>query len=196
MKFSSCAIAASLSLLAAGAAQAASVTYSGNAVDTTRSGMGDEIGSAFDTFDYHAFTGSANVASPVNVALGSISFGAGANCNACSLTPSFTDAIDLTLDGVTKQFDFTYSWHSSGPADYLSFSPTTSLTWDLGGGEIATVAFDTPAMIANTGGTITENLTATISAVPEPASVTMLLAGLGLGLAGVMRRRSGAATRA
>ena len=197
MKFRYCVLAISLSLLAAGASQAATVTFTGSAADTTRTGMGDEIGSAFDDFDYHAFSGTVNAgATPVSVALGSISFNAGANCNACSLTPTFTDSIDLTLNGVTQQFDFTYSWHSSGPADYLSFSATSPLTYNLGGGEVATVSFGTPATLSNTGGIVTENLNATISAVPEPGSVTMLMAGLGLGLAGLVRRRSGNAARA
>jgi hypothetical protein len=195
MKFSHRALALALSMLALGTAQGATVTYAGSAVDTTRTGMGDQIGSVFDGFDYHPFSGSANTASPVSVNLGSISFIAGPNCTTCALTPTYTDSIALSIDGVTQQFAFTYSWYSAGPADYLSFAPTAPLSWNLGGGEFATVTFDTPSMLSNTGGTVTENLTATISAVPEPASGTLLLAGIALGLAGLARRRSGAAAR-
>src|SRR3954471_18018238 len=113
---------------AAALACAAAAAGSAHAVDIhvgsyTKTGIGAEFATPYDTFSFvgNSLTVAAS-STPVAVSLGSYSFEVGPNCYGCTLTPSLDALIDITVDGVTQQFDLPYAWYSSGPSDFLTFS--------------------------------------------------------------------------
>jgi hypothetical protein len=188
--------------LAAGVAQAQTISF--EAGSTSRSQLGDQIGSIYDTF---TFTGASNAAldvtNPVSgVTVGQLSFEVGVNCTTCDLTPTFTESIDFAVNGVHQLLNLTYTWSSTGPIDSLTFLTPGPLSFDLGNGSGLTVTFDQPGVLSGglfNGGAYTyrENLTATftdpplqgtVAPVPEPSTYALMLVGLGL-VGGFVRRQ-------
>ena len=143
--------------------------------------IGDEIDSGFDTLTVTGNTGTTN-----DLAVASIGFNAGYNCNECNLTPHDLLSITLTIGGMTQSFSLPWSWYSTSTVDYLNFAPIAPLNFDLAGGEVVSVAFDTPASLSSAGGVVSEDLDAQF-AIPEPMSLALFGAGL-LGI-GLFRRR-------
>lgn len=178
-------------LLLAAAAAAPAQTINIGTGSYANSGIGSEFASAFDNFTITGNTLTlATPAAPVAVSLGQYSFEVGPNCWGCTLTPSFDALIDLTVDGITHQIDLPYSWHSSGPNDYLSFDTPAPVVFDFDSLGLVTIAIDSIGVLTSSGGTTYGNVNATVSVtpVPEPASYALMLAGFGV-IAFVARRR-------
>ncbi len=159
----------------------------------SQSSIGSEFASPYDNFIITGDTLTiAMPTAPVSVTLGTYSFEVGPNCWGCTLTPSFDALIDLTVDGITKQFDLPYSWHSSGPSDYLSFGTPAPVVFDFDSLGLVTIAIDSIGVLSSSGNTIYGNVNATVSVtpVPEPASYALMLAGFGaIGFIARRRRR-------
>ena len=183
---------------AAAALASAAVAGSANAVDIEagsyeQTGIGAEFATPYDTF---RFTGGAVTVAPspvpVVVTLGSYSFDVGPNCYSCTLTPSYDAMVDLTIDGVTQQFDLPYAWYSSGPSDFLTFATPKPVTFDFDSLGLVTIAVDAPPTLSSAGATIYGTMTATVTMtpVPEPATFALLISGLGA-IGFVARRRRG-----
>lgn len=191
-------IGAMLALIV-GAVQAQTISF--QAGTATRSKLGDQIGSIYDTF---SFAGNSNAAldltNPVyGVDVGRLSFEVGVNCTTCDLKPTFTEGIDFSVNGITQKFNLQYTWSSTGPIDTLTFVTPGPLSFDIGNGKSVLVSFDQPGALSGglvNGGAYTyrESLRATfvdppsVSPVPEPSTYTLMLAGLAA-VAFVARRR-------
>lgn len=159
-------------------------------------GIGSEFDSMFDNFVITGDTVTLTTSTaPMSVTLGSYSFEVGPNCHGCSLTPSFNALFDVTVDGMTKQADLPYSWRSTGPTDYLTFSTPASLLFDFGG-RLVRIDFDSLGALASSGETLHGSFGAsvTVTPVPEPSSCAMMLAGFG-SIAFVARRRRARSVR-
>jgi hypothetical protein len=180
-----------MALLAATAAAAPVHAVTLETGSYANTGIGSEFSTPYDNFVVTGATVTVALAfAPIVVSLGTFSFEVGPNCNSCLLTPSFDALIDLTVDGITKQIDLPYSWYSSGPMDFLTFSTPAPVTFDFGSYALA-VAVDSLGTLASSGSTVYGNLNATVTAspVPEPASYAMMLAGFGV-MAVVAKRRT------
>ena len=128
-------------------------------------------------------------AGPVQLTIADFAFEVGPNCYACSLRPSFDALIDVTLGGVMRQIDLGYTWSSTGPVDSLSFASVAPVRFDLGANRVATLALNDLGVLSSSGGTLRGSVgaTLTVSAVPEPSSWMLMVAGLGV--AGWIRQR-------
>ena len=180
--------AALLFSAAAGSAHALDL-HVGSYVQT---GIGSEFASPYDTFRFIGDTLTvASSPTPVGVTLGSYSFEVGPNCWGCTLTPSFDAWIDLTIDGVTRQFDLPYAWYSSGPSDFLKFSTPTPVVFDFDSLGLVTIAIDAPPLLSSSGATVYGAVTATVTTtpVPEPTTLALFLSGMGA-IGFIVRRRS------
>lgn len=156
-----------------------------------KSGIGSEFASPYDNFVFTGDTLSVAASpAPVVVSLGSFYFEVGPNCYSCSLTPSFDAMIDLTVDGVTSQFDLPYAWYSSGPSDFLTFSTPAPVVFDFASLGLVTIQIDAPPMLSSSGAMVYGSINATVTAtpVPEPGTFALLLSGFGL-IGFVARRR-------
>jgi len=183
---------------AAAALAGAAVAGSANAVDIEagsyeQTGIGAEFATPYDTFRFTG--GTVTVAAspvPAVVTLGSYSFEVGPNCYSCTLTPSYDAMVDLTIDGVTQQFDLPYAWYSSGPSDFLTFATPKPVTFDFDSLGLVTIAVDAPPTLSSAGATIYGTMTATVTTtpVPEPATFALLLSGFGA-IGFIARRRRG-----
>lgn len=157
----------------------------------SQTGIGSEFASPFDTFAISGGTTTiAMPSTPVSLLLGTYSFEVGPNCWGCTLTPSFNALVDVTVDGITQQFDLPYAWYSSGPSDFLSFATPAPVMFDFGNLGLMTIALDSIGVLSSSGSTVYGNLYGTVSVtpVPEPGTYALMLAGFGaIGL--IARRR-------
>ncbi len=153
--------------------------------------MGAEFATPYDTFTLSGQTSTvAAAATPTAFTLGTFVFEVGPNCWACTLTPSFNGLLDVTVDGMTHQFDLPYSWYSNGPNDFLSFATPAPVMFDFGNLGLVTIAIDSIGVVSSPIGSVGGNVygTVTVTPVPEPGTYALMLAGLGaIGL--VARRR-------
>jgi len=190
--------AASAALLAAIAVAGPAHAVSIDVGSYSKSGLGAEFATSFDTF---AITGEkvsiAMPQTPVQILLGTFWFEVGPNCYSCSLTPSFDAILDVKVQGETQQLHIPYAWHSAGPDDFLAFSQAAPLMFDFGNKGMLVIALDAIATLSSSGGKVYGDLHATASLaptmatpVPEPASYALMLAGFGV-VAFVARRRQG-----
>ena len=116
---------------------------------------GAEFATPYDTFTFvgSSLTVAASTA-PVAVSLGSYSFEVGPNCYSCTLTPSLDALVDITVDGVTQQFDLPYAWYSSGPSDFLTFSQPAPVVFDFDNLGLVTILIDKPPLLSSSGATV------------------------------------------
>jgi PEP-CTERM motif len=180
---------AAAALLSAVVAPAAAVTIATGSYANT--GLGAEFQTPYDNFAIDGATLNVSLSqAPIEISLGEVSFEVGPNCYSCSLTPSFDAFLDITVDGMTRQLDLPYSWSSSGPNDFLAFGTPMPVLFDFGSLGAVTIAVETLNALSSSGGTVHGNLyaMASVTAVPEPTSYAMMLAGLGV-IGFVARRR-------
>lgn len=185
-------------LLAAAAVAVPAHAVSIDVGSYSRSGLGAEFATTYDTFEITGdMVSIAMPQTPVAVSLGSFWFEVGPNCYSCSLTPSFDALLDVKVEGQTQQLDIPYQWYSSGPNDYLAFSSVAPLMFDFGDQGALRIALDSITTMTSSGGKVYGNLYATVSLVPvavtpvpEPASYALMLAGCGaIGFVARRRRR-------
>ena len=182
MKISSFAILAMLAVLP-GVSLAETVVFSTSSY--TQNKIGDEIGSDLDQFSIDgASDQSLTFSGSTTATIATYAFLVGGNCTACVLTPSYDAVFQMTLGGQTQTISIPYSWSSIGSADQLAFGQaTTPVSFNLGHDMLTVTALIPPKSLVSSGGTESGNLQATFSitsAVPEPETYAMLLAGLGL----------------
>ena len=188
--------AASGAVLAAAAVAGQAQAVSIDVGSYTKSGLGAEFATSYDTF---TITGAkVSMAMPqasLAISLGTFWFEVGPNCYSCTLTPSFDAILDVKVHGDTQQLHILYAWHSAGPNDFLTFSQPAPLMFDFGNQGMLVIALDAIATLASPGGKVYGDLYATaslapasITPVPEPASYALMLAGFGV-VAFVARRR-------
>ena len=176
-------------ILAASAGSAAAVPITTGSYAKT--GIGAEFDSPYDNFYVtgHSLDVALN-GGPVQFTLADYSFEVGPNCYACTLRPSFDALLDVTLGGVTRQLDLAYTWSSTGPVDSLTFASIAPVRFDFGDRSVLLSVNDLGAL-SGSGGVLRGDLgaTLTVSAVPEPSSWMLMVAGLGVaGWVGQRRR--------
>lgn len=157
-----------------------------------QTGIGAEFPTPYDTFRFVGDT-VAVAASPVPavVTLGNYTFDVGPNCTSCTSKLSFDAWIDLTIDGVTQAFELPFTWHSSGPNDFLTFAKPKPVTFDFDSLGLVRIVIDPLPKLSSRGGTVHGAMTATVTATPVPEPTTLALVVSGLGAIGfVARRRS------
>ena len=188
--------AASGAVLAAAAVAGPAQAVSIDVGSYTKSGLGAEFATSYDTF---TITGAkVSMAMPqasLAISLGTFWFEVGPNCYSCTLTPSFDAILDVKVHGDTQQLHILYAWHSAGPNDFLTFSQPAPLMFDFGNQGMLVIALDAIATLVSPGGKVYGDLYATaslapasITPVPEPASYALMLAGFGV-VAFIARRR-------
>ena len=188
--------AASGAVLAAAAVAGQAQAVSIDVGSYTKSGLGAEFATSYDTF---TITGAkVSMAMPqasLAISLGTFWFEVGPNCYSCTLTPSFDAILDVKVHGDTQQLHILYAWHSAGPNDFLTFSQPAPLMFDFGNQGMLVIALDAIATLVSPGGKVYGDLYATaslapasITPVPEPASYALMLAGFGV-VAFIARRR-------
>jgi len=173
-------IASSAIALLSSGAQAQSLTYSGE--NFSSSSLGADFPSPYDIFVYTSLPGTVVDASvPTSADIALLTFVVGVNCTTCAQTPTYNTPLDFTINGITQQIDLQYQWTSTGPVDTLSFLTPSALTFDLGGGSILNVGFNTLSALSGGVGIFSEKLTAnfTVTPVPEPSTYALMFAGLG-----------------
>jgi PEP-CTERM motif-containing protein len=157
------------------------------------SGMGAEFATPYDNFMLTGQTSTiAGGTAPTPFTIGTFQFEVGPNCWSCTLTPSFDALLDVTVDGMTQQFDLPYSWYSNGPNDFLSFATPAPVMFDFADFRRVMIAIDSIGVVSSPIGTVGGTVygTVTVTPVPEPSSYALMLAGLGaIGLIARRRRR-------
>ncbi|MEO8310900.1 MAG: PEP-CTERM sorting domain-containing protein [Caldimonas sp.] len=160
------------------------------------SGIGAEFATPYDNFTLTGQTSTiAASAAPTVFTLGTFLFEVGPNCWSCTLTPSFNALLDVTVDGMTHQFDLPYSWYSNGPNDFLSFATPAPVMFDFGNLGLVAITIESLGIVSSPIGTVGGNVYGTIAVtpVPEPGTYALLLAGLGAISVVARRRRPSAA---
>ena len=188
--------AASGAVLAAAAVAGPAQAVSIDVGSYTKSGLGAEFATSYDTFTITgAKVSMAMPQAPLAISLGTFWFEVGPNCYSCTLTPSYDAILDVKVHGDTQQLHIPYAWHSAGPNDFLTFSQPAPLMFDFGNQGMLVIALDAIATLVSPGGKVYGDLYATaslapasITPVPEPASYALMLAGFGV-VAFVARRR-------
>jgi hypothetical protein len=168
----------------------------GNAVsftagNSTRTGIGDQIGSLFDKLlitglvdangDVPAWPGS------LDAKIGDYTFDVGTNCNTCvPFSDSF--ALDFTVGSSTQTFNIPFTW-TGGDTDRLVTAISNTLSFDLPSGQQLFVfvrSFDTGPQ---GNGSFSGDVSANFSESPEPSVAVLMLLGVA-GLGFVKRRQS------
>jgi hypothetical protein len=188
--------AASGAVLAAAAVAGPAQAVSIDVGSYTKSGLGAEFATSYDTFTITgAKVSMAMPQAPLAISLGTFWFEVGPNCYSCTLTPSFDAILDVKVHGDTQQLHIPYAWHSAGPNDFLTFSQPAPLMFDFGNQGMLVIALDAIATLVSPWGKVYGDLYATaslapasITPVPEPASYALMLAGFGV-VAFIARRR-------
>ena len=188
--------AASGAVLAAAAVAGPAQAVSIDVGSYTKSGLGAEFATSYDTFTITgAKVSMAMPQAPLAISLGTFWFEVGPNCYSCTLTPSYDAILDVKVHGDTQQLHIPYAWHSAGPNDFLTFSQPAPLMFDFGNQGMLVLALDAIATLVSPGGKVYGDLYATaslapasITPVPEPASYALMLAGFGV-VAFIARRR-------
>lgn len=175
-------LSAALTSFASSAVLAADPVVSFSAGSYTKTGLGDEIGSGLDTFSITGNTvGGLSVSGATTADIGSYAFVVGVNCITCSLTPSFVAPITLDVAGYgTQTIDVPYTWSSIKTEDFLTFGKIAPMVFTSSTLPALDFVFKPLPVMGSSGTTVTGNLVASISAVPEPSTYAMLIAGLGL----------------
>ena len=169
--------ACALALAVSGASAAQAVSYTTDTASYT--GLGDSIGSPFDQVTFNSVTGSAFGSGTFLV--NTVDFTVGINANSGgNFTGSFTNT--AIVGGISMSYVVPYA---------LTIGSSDSIT--IGGNDIfvngAHVHFNALTFSNNGGGTVSGDLTATVS-VPEAASWAMMVAGFGLVGATMRSRRT------
>lgn len=174
LQFAKAAAAAALMALPV-SAQAASYV-----VDSAHfESIGDQIGSTFDIVDFLGFSGVFSGAGVYTVS--EVVFTVGVNANTAATTSDFFD-LTGSFDGNPFAFSVPYTIQIDS-ADTLTIGGN-SLT--AGGYNIL---FSKLTLNSGVGNPVSGTLTATVTAVPEPATWALML--IGFGAAGyAMRRRT------
>ena len=145
--------AASAALLAAAAIAGPAQAVSIDVGSYTKSGLGAEFATSYDTF---TITGDkvsiAMPQTPVAISLGTFWFEVGPNCYSCTLTPSYDAILDVKVHGETQQLHIPYAWHSAGPNDFLTFSQAAPLMFDFGNQGMLVIMLDAIATLVSPGG--------------------------------------------
>ena len=155
-----------------------------------QTGIGAEFPTPYDTFRFVGSTVTVAASpSPTVVTLGNYTFDVGPNCFSCASKLSFDASIDLTIDGVTQAFELPFTWHSSGPNDFLTFAKPEPVTFDFDSLGLVRIVIDPPPKLSSRGGTVYGAMTATVTATPVPEPTTLALVLSGLGAIGFVARR-------
>jgi len=175
-----------ISLLAVTAAMAvAAPAYAQTYSSTTTNfiGIGDQIGSSYDQVTMTGVSGTITT-TPYLYNIYNVSFLVGTNATVAATT-SGTFANSITVAGTPYNFLIPYTI-AINSSDTITFNPFTATFGNY------QFAFNLLQLMSG-GPPVTGTLTATISAVPEPATWAMMLIGFGaIGFA--MRRRNAVRT--
>ncbi len=152
--------------------------------------IGDQINSQLDKLFITGHSGDTGGSkAPQDVA--TLSFQVGVNEYYAQNTP-ITGELDFTFtfNGVQKKNSLAYSWVSpgNGTVDYITFKAPASLTYGY-----YLVTFEKANTLSSRGGTVQEELYATIidppPTIPEPTSIALLTLGL-LGFGVLLRKKT------
>jgi len=151
--------------------------------------LGEHTHGSFDQLSLGNAEGSVTLKPAGSIELGTLRFAAAPACEPCTATPGYIDTFSFTLGGVSETVALNYRWSSDGLTDTLSFSPISTLLFQLDGQLLAVQFDELDPLSARAGKPVTESLEARISPVPEPSPYISLAAGV-LAMLGVARRRS------
>jgi hypothetical protein len=184
MKSQLFAVALATTILAA--APAAAQTYTGGSGQVTGIGSDPSAfpGTPFDTATFKGVGGTYTGYGTYDI--DTVDFLAGPNRHDDAPFSNF-----ITLNGTFDGNPFTYNVDYSGTISAFDTITFGGNSFDIGNTRI----FFNPLTLTSAGDTSTGTLSVTTSAVPEPATWLMMIAGFGMIGAGVRRRRQNVTTR-